>query len=498
MNQNLYQAFAGVFSDHLAAPVLHLHDGTVIDYATLDAMSARYANLLLALGAETGDRVTVQCDKSVETLWLYLGTIRAGLVYHPLNNAYQENELDYFLSNAAPRIVVGDSTTLPTLKQLAAADATVISLPALAERATAASDQFQTVTSDAADLAALLYSSGTTGVPKGIMLTHGNLASNARTLVESWGFTRDDVLLHALPIFHVHGLFVGISCVLMSGAAMVWQNGFSAAAVTAALPGCSVMMGVPTYYTRLLGYNAFNAAQCDSMRLFISGSAPLLPETFESFEQRTGHRILERYGMTETGMNTSNPLAGERIAGTVGPALPGVEIRVTDKDNNPLPAGEIGAVQVRGDNVFKGYWKLPEKTAEDFTDDGFFNTGDQGVIDTSGYLSIIGREKDMVISGGLNIYPKEIELLIDQQPGVAESAVFGVPHPDFGEGVVAAIVESSQGTLDQDAIISALKASIAAFKVPKAVVFVDELPRNTMGKVQKKQLRDTYNDLLSG
>ena len=234
------------------------------------------------------------------------------------------------------------------------------------------------------------------------------------------------------------------------------------------------------------------------MRLFISGSAPLLPETFESFEQRTGHRILERYGMTETGMNTSNPHAGERIAGTVGPALPGVEIRVTDKDNNPLPAGEIGAVQVRGDNVFKGYWKLPEKTAEDFTDDGFFNTGDQGVIDTSGYLSIIGREKDMVISGGLNIYPKEIELLIDQQPGVAESAVFGVPHPDFGEGVVAAIVESSQGTLNQDAIISALKASIAAFKVPKAVVFVDELPRNTMGKVQKKQLRDTYNDLLSG
>ncbi|MGB0693056.1 MAG: AMP-binding protein, partial [Pseudomonadales bacterium] len=293
MNQNLYQAFAGVFSDHLAAPVLHLDDGTVIDYATLDAMSARYANLLLALGAETGDRVTVQCDKSVETLWLYLGTIRAGLVYHPLNNAYQENELAYFLSNAAPRIVVGDNTTLPTLKQLAAADATVIGLTALAERATAASDQFQTVTSDAADLAALLYSSGTTGVPKGIMLTHGNLASNARTLVESWGFTRADVLLHALPIFHVHGLFVGISCVLMSGAAMVWQNGFSAAAVTAALPRCSVMMGVPTYYTRLLGYNAFNAAQCDSMRLFISGSAPLLPETFESFEQRTGHRILE-------------------------------------------------------------------------------------------------------------------------------------------------------------------------------------------------------------
>ena len=247
MNQNLYQAFAEVFSDHPAAPVLHLDDGTVIDYATLDAMSARYANLLLALGAETGDRVTVQCDKSVETLWLYLGTIRAGLVYHPLNNAYQENELAYFLSNAAPRIVVGDSTTLPTLKQLAAADATVIGVTALAERATAASDQFQTVTSAAADLAALLYSSGTTGVPKGIMLTHGNLASNARTLVESWGFTRDDVLLHALPIFHVHGLFVGISCVLMSGAAMVWQNGFSAAAVTAAPPRCSVMMGVPTY-----------------------------------------------------------------------------------------------------------------------------------------------------------------------------------------------------------------------------------------------------------
>ena len=489
MNQNLYQAFAEVFSDHPAAPVLHLDDGTVIDYATLDAMSARYANLLLALGAETGDRVTVQCDKSVETLWLYLGTIRAGLVYHPLNNAYQENELAYFLSNAAPRIVVGDSTTLPTLKQLAAADATVIGVTALAERATAASDQFQTVTSAAADLAALLYSSGTTGVPKGIMLTHGNLASNARTLVESWGFTRDDVLLHALPVFHVHGLFVALNLALMNGGSVIMLPKFDPDAVLDAMPDSTVMMGVPTYYTRLLADQRFNRDVSGHMRLFISGSAPLLVETSDEFFERTGQRILERYGMTETGMSCSNPLNGDRRAGSVGPPLPGVEVRIVDENGAELPRGEIGSLEVRGEHVFKGYWKLPEKTAAEFKGDWFI-TGDMATLSDDGYVSIVGRGKDLIISGGLNIYPKEIEDVLNDQDGVVESAVVGVPHPDFGEGIVAVLVGEQE--LDMETLQAACRGKLAGFKVPRRWIQLDSLPRNTMGKVQKNLLRDDY------
>lgn len=497
MNHNLYHQISTHFPSDMAKAVVVDDSGILADYAALESASARYANLLRGLGAKPGDRVTVQVDKSIDALWLYLGCLRAGLVFHPLNTAYQESELTYFLENAEPRIIVGDHVTISKLKKLAKQSSTVTSLQKLTEQAASEKPQFDTVVSEENDLAALLYSSGTTGVPKGIMLSHGNLVANADTLVDCWGFTEQDVLLHALPVFHVHGLFVATGCALMSGASMYWLNSFAVEPVLAALPHSSVMMGVPTFYTRLLGSNRFVRSHGENVRLFISGSAPLLPETFKAFEDLTGHKILERYGMTETGMNASNPLNGHRVAGTVGPALPDVEIRIVNEANQPLPVNEVGAVQVKGPNVFKGYWKLPEKTAEDFTTDGFFNTGDQGLIDKAGYLSIIGREKDMIISGGLNIYPKEIELLLDQQPEVNESAVFGVGHADFGEGVVAAIVESNPGTLTATEIIQSVKSQLAGFKVPKAVVFVKELPRNAMGKVQKKQLRDTYQDLLS-
>jgi malonyl-CoA/methylmalonyl-CoA synthetase len=346
-------------------------------------------------------------------------------------------------------------------------------------------------------MAALLYSSGTTGVPKGIMLTHANLLRNTEALVEAWGFTDEDRLLHALPIFHVHGLFVAIGCVLLSGASMRWLTAYNVGEVMRYLPECTVMMGVPTYYTRLLGNRGFGEQHTKSVRLFVSGSAPLLEETFVEFEQRTGHRILERYGMTETNMNTSNPLNGERKPGTVGPPLPGVEVRIVDDDGNELPIDEIGNLQVRGPNVFIGYWKMPDKTSEDFTEDGYFNTGDKGKIDGDGYVSIVGRAKDMVITGGLNVYPKEIELFIDDLPGVRESAVIGVPHKDFGEGVVAVVVPENVEAVSERDIIDACKAELANFKVPKRVVFVDELPRNSMAKVQKNVLRETYQGLLS-
>ena len=497
MSHNLYHRFASNFPADGGKPVLIDGNGVVATYQIMEEKSARIANLLTEMGTAIGDRVTVQVDKSTDALWLYLGCLRAGLVFHPLNTAYQANELEYFLDNAEPRIVVGDEETTSLLQTIAGPESTVIDIATLADHAREASTEFDTTTSAPDDLAALLYSSGTTGVPKGIMLSHGNLVSNAETLVLAWGFTAPDTLLHALPIFHVHGLFVGISCTLMSGSCMYWLNGYGVEPVLNALPQCSVMMGVPTYYTRLLASDTFNRAHAESMRLFVSGSAPLLPETFHAFEERTGHRILERYGMTETGMNSSNPLEGERLAGMVGPALPSVEIRVTDADDQPVATGEVGDVQVRGPNVFQGYWKLPEKTAEDFTNDGFFNTGDQGTLDNRGYLSIMGREKDMIICGGLNVYPKEIEMLLDKRPGIEESAVFGVAHADFGEGVVAAIVESNPGKLRETDVIQSVKSQLAGFKVPKAVVFLDELPRNTMGKVQKKQLRDTFKDLLS-
>lgn len=500
---NLFAHFQQQFHKHSGKVFLTTETGKEYCYSDADTESARLARFLTELGIQPGDRISVQVEKSPQSLFLYLACLRGGFVYHPLNTGYQPSELEYFLGNAEPSLVVCDPDDLTTLQPLAdsAGIAHVLTLDSggqgsLAEQSRNTDARFETVLRDRDDLAALLYSSGTTGVPKGIMLSHENLLSNGRSMVEAWGFTDKDQLLHALPVFHVHGLFVALGCVLLSGASMRWLAGFNARQVIEYLPECTVMMGVPTYYTRLLAESDFNREITKSIRLFVSGSAPLLEETFYAFEQRTGHRILERYGMSETGMNTSNPLHGERKAGTVGLPLPGVEIRITDPEGNTLSAEEIGDLQVRGNNVFKGYWKMPEKTAEDFTDGSFFNTGDKGCIGKDGYVSIVGRTKDMVITGGLNVYPKEIELLVDGIPGVAESAIIGVPHPDFGEGVVAVIVAEPGAVLSEQAIIDAIKNQVAKFKTPKRVVFIDKLPRNNMDKVQKNILREEYGALF--
>lgn len=500
---NLYTHFSRQISAHADKELLCTGNGLSYSYSDIEQGSARFARYLAELGASPGDRISVQVEKSPECLCLYLACLRAGFVYHPLNLGYKKGELEYFLGNAEPAVVVCDPASVEVISIIADSVGAkhVLTLAAdgtgtLSDGADNVSAEFKTIVRQADDLAALLYSSGTTGVPKGIMLTHANLLRNTEALVDAWGFTEDDRLLHALPIFHVHGLFVAIGCVLLSGASMRWLPAYNAETVMHFLPECTVLMGVPTYYTRLLTEESFTADIAASVRLFVSGSAPLLQETFTDFEARTGHRILERYGMTETNMNTSNPLSGERKAGTVGPPLPGVEVRITDDDNNIVNTGQIGNLQVRGPNVFIGYWKMPDKTAEDFTDDGFFNTGDKGSVDEDGYVSIVGRVKDMVITGGLNVYPKEIELFIDDLDGVKESAVIGVPHADFGEGVVAVVVPSSASQLDEETIVSTCKDEMANFKVPKRVVFVDELPRNSMSKVQKNILRETYQDLL--
>ncbi len=503
-NFNLYAHFQPQFERHADDELLCTGDDTSLTWSDVDLRSAAISSLLGSLGIEPGDRVSVQVEKSPESLCLYLACLRGGFVFHPLNMAYTTAELEYFLNNAEPAAVVCDPEREAAIKDIADAAGArfVFTLDGdgngtLAERANQAAPDPAIVPRDRDDMAALLYSSGTTGVPKGIMLTHSNLLRNTEALVEAWGFNESDRLLHALPIFHVHGLFVAIGCALLSGASMRWLPGYDVREVMRYLPESSVLMGVPTYYTRLLGQSDFGKEQTDNVRLFISGSAPLLEETFVDFEARTGHRILERYGMTETNMNTSNPYDGERKPGTVGPPLPGIEVRITDDDGKQLPTDEIGNLQVKGPNVFIGYWKMPDKTAEDFTEDGFFNTGDKGRIDEDGYVSIVGRAKDMVITGGLNVYPKEIELFIDDIAGVSESAVIGVPHADFGEGVVAVVVPETAGDITEHDIVDACKAELANFKVPKRVVFVDELPRNTMAKVQKNVLRDTYNELLS-
>lgn len=484
-----------------ATRLLTTPDGQQYTYGDLERESARVASALRQLGLQPGDRVSVQVEKSVANLWLYLGVLRAGLVYHPLNTAYAHEEMRYFLNNAEPGLLLCDPSKEASLRALCAT-AGIDHLYTLDAQGLGtfhdycASCPVTHTTEPRADddLAVLLYSSGTTGRPKGIMLTHRNLRSNAEVLVDYWGFTEDDVLLHALPIYHVHGLFVGLHCVLMSGASMHWLPGFTVRQVRDLLPQSTVMMGVPTYYTRLLTDDAFGRDECRSMRLFVSGSAPLLEETFDSFAARTGHTILERYGMSETGMNCSNPLNGERRAGTVGFPLPGTEIRICDDEHNPLPPGAIGELEVRGPNVFKGYWRMPEKTAADFTEDGWFVTGDQGRIDERGYVSIVGRSKDMVITGGLNVYPKEVEMLINDIPGVAESAVFGVPHPDFGEAVVATVVPLAGVEIQPEDIQGALAEQLAKFKCPKRIQMAAELPRNAMGKVQKKQLRETWSE----
>ena len=495
MNANLYALLRAHFPESAEQPCLMIPDGRVVHYDELDAMSARIAHALAAAGAKRGDRVAVQVDKCWEALALYLACLRAGFVYLPLNTGYQSGELSYLFGDAEPAVIVCRPESAARIGPLRP-EAVVLTLASgegtLLGAASAEHANFDTIVSQPDDLAAILYTSGTTGRPKGAMLTHRNLGSNASTLVAYWGFTRGDVLLHALPIYHVHGLFVACHCALLAGARMLWLAKFDAGEVRTLLPRATAMMGVPTFYTRLLALDAFGASDCGSIRVFISGSAPLLPETFDEFRRRTGHTILERYGMTETGMNTSNPLDGERLAGTVGPALPGISVRVVDAEGNTAGAGVVGNVQVKGPNVFAGYWRMPEKTREEFTADGYFRTGDVGELLDNDYLRIVGRAKDLIITGGLNVYPKEIEERIDAMQGVVESAVIGVPDADFGEAVAAVVVAQPGHALTESAVIAALKSEIAGFKVPKRVHFVAELPRNAMGKVQKNVLRERF------
>jgi malonyl-CoA/methylmalonyl-CoA synthetase len=495
MNANLYALLRDHFAEYGEQPCILHPGGAVIHYDDLDAMAARIAHVLLDAGCEKGDRVAVQVDKCWQALALYLGCLRAGLVYLPLNTAYQ-SELGYFFGDAEPRVIVCSPKKLATVAALRP-QATVLTLSGdqgtLLDLARDAPAEFDTVVSAPDDLAAILYTSGTTGRAKGAMLSHRNLASNALTLVNAWGFTRGDVLLHALPIYHVHGLFVACHCALLSGSRMLWLPKFDVAEAITLLPHATVMMGVPTFYTRLLAESGFGEDACRSMRLFVSGSAPLLPETFNEFRARSGHAILERYGMSETGMNASNPLNGERICGSVGPPLPGVTLRIADEDGRPQPPGIVGCIEVKGPNVFAGYWRMPDKTRDEFTADGFFKTGDLGELLDNGYLKIVGRAKDLIITGGLNVYPKEVEERIDALPGIAESAVIGVADPDFGEAVTAVVVPKAGHRPSEADLIAALKADIADFKVPKRVHFVDELPRNAMGKVEKNTLRKRYS-----
>ena len=505
MDGNLYAAFEARFPADRARHFIEFADGALhCTYGDLDAVTARYARLLRDLGVRAGDRVVAQTEKSPEALMLYLACLRAGAVYVPLNTAYRPAEVDYFLSDSKPRVAVCDPDAHAALLPLAAKAgvAHLLTLGAdgagtFAELARALEPSFPTTACARNDLAAILYTSGTTGRSKGAMLTHGNLASNALTLHRIWGFAPGDVLLHALPIYHTHGLFVACNCVLLNGSTMIFLPKFDGAEVARLLGRATVFMGVPTYYTRLLSLPRFGRDACRTMRLFISGSAPLLEDTFREFEARTGHTILERYGMTEAGMITSNPLIGARIAGSVGPPLPGGEARIADETGRELEAGKVGVLEIKGPNVFKGYWCNAEKTREEFRADGYFITGDVARIDAKGYVSIVGRAKDLIISGGLNVYPKEIELALDALDGVAESAVIGLPHADFGEAVAGVVAVKPGATPSSEAMIAALKETMAAFKVPKAMFFVDDLPRNAMGKVQKNVLRERYKATFS-
>jgi malonyl-CoA/methylmalonyl-CoA synthetase len=469
-----------------------LRDGPV-SYAALLAETGRLANTLLSLGLRKGDRLLLQVEKCEAVLSLYLACLRTGVIFLPVNPGYTVAETAHFLNDAEPALAVTDPGRV---EGLAGLGARVMTLPYLSELAAGQGADFADPDHAPGDLAAILYTSGTTGRSKGVMLSRENLASNAEALVGLWRFTDRDVLLHALPVFHTHGLFVATNCVLYAGASMIFHRAFSPAAVLAALPGASVMMGVPTFYTRLLADPGLTREASAGVRLFISGSAPLSPATHLEWRDRTGHAILERYGMTETNMITSNPYDGARKAGTVGTPLPGVEVRITGPWG-VLPQGEAGSIEVRGPNVFQGYWRLPEKTAEEFRD-GWFVTGDMGAFDDKGYLSILGRAKDLVITGGLNVYPAEVEAALDELPGVAASAVIGVPHPDFGEAVVACLVAAQGAGLDEDAVRAALRERLAAFKVPKRVLVLKDLPRNAMGKVQKAELRRVHGGLFAG
>jgi malonyl-CoA/methylmalonyl-CoA synthetase len=483
---------------------LQLPGGGLVSHDNFLRQTARLANLFKRLGLKVGDRVAAQVEKSAEALAVYAACVQSGLVFLPLNTAYTAAEVSYFTEDSGAALLICDPSRLDELAPVASKSGALLETldgkgrGSLETKSTDQSAAFGTIARAENDLAAILYTSGTTGRSKGAMLTQGNLLSNALTLVDTWHFDDRDVLLHALPIFHTHGLFVAINTMLAGGGSMIYLPKFDIDAIIAALPQATAMMGVPTFYTRLLDDPRFTAELVRHMRLFVSGSAPLLAETHTQFEKRTGHRILERYGMTETNMNTSNPYGGERRAGTVGFPLSGVELKITDPETGAtLPDGEIGIIEVRGPNVFAGYWQMPEKTREDLRPDGFFITGDLGMIDTQGYVQIVGRNKDLIISGGYNIYPKEVELLLDAQPGVAESAVIGVPHADLGETIVAVLVASGGIDPDLDAIDKAISTDLARFKQPRKLVVVAELPRNTMGKVQKNVLRQQFADLFA-
>jgi malonyl-CoA/methylmalonyl-CoA synthetase len=506
-NDNLFAALRAAFPERLDAVAIETDSGLHYSWRDLDRATAMMANLLVSLKLPKGARIAVQVEKSVEAAMLYLATLRAGYVFLPLNTAYQSAEIDYFVGNAEPSVVVCSSKNLEWISRIARQAGTkhVFTLDdnrtgTLLAQAAKQSDRHKTAQKSPDDLAAILYTSGTTGRSKGAMLTHGNMLSNALMLKDYWGWKEGDVLIHALPIFHVHGLFVALHGALINGSKMIWLGKFDPALVVRKLPEATVFMGVPTLYVRLLQEPGLTRQACANMRLFIAGSAPLLIETFNEWKERTGHTILERYGMSETIMLTSNPyeeVQGERRGGTVGFPLPGVSLRVQSDAGEPCTTDEIGGIQVRGPNVFSAYWRMPEKTKEEFTEDGYFKTGDVGKIDGRGYVTIVGRSKDLIISGGYNVYPAEIEGYINEMPGVAESALVGVPHSDFGEVGVAIVIAKAGVTLDGDQLIAALKAQLANFKIPKKCFVVAELPRNTMGKVQKNVLREQHKALFA-
>ena len=503
MTNPLYDRLFGKYAG-AETPFLILPDERVITHDAFLRMAARFANGITAMGLVAGDRLAVQVGKSPEALAVFAACAQTGVIFLPLNTAYTGAEIAYFVENSGAKLLLCDTKKQADLAPVAAANSARLETlngdgsGSFTEFCAALPEAFATVSRSADDLAAFLYTSGTTGRSKGAMLTQMNLLDNAEVLAKHWRFTAEDVLLHQLPIFHTHGLFVATNVCLVAGCAMRFYAGFDAEALIRDIPKATALMGVPTFYTRLLDDARFTKELTKGMRLFISGSAPLLAETHVQFEERTGHRILERYGMTETNMNTSNPYEGERRAGTVGFPLPGVELKVCDpQTGEALPQGEIGVIEVRGPNVFKGYWQMPEKTREELREDGFFITGDLGRIDEDGYVTIVGRNKDLIISGGYNIYPKEIELLLDEAEGVLESAVIGVPHPDFGESPVGILVAKAGAVLDTDAILKGLNDSLARFKQPRALVVVPELPRNTMGKLQKNILRETYKAMFA-
>ena len=487
---NLYRRMESVFRAAGDSPALRRPADEDWSYERLLGATERMAGALASLGVGVGDRVLAQVEKTPQAVALYLACLKTGAVYAPINTAYTNAEVAYFLADLEPSLFVSEERA-----GVASGGVRVETLGSLAALAARSAPFERTVDRADNDVASIIYTSGTTGRSKGAMLTHGNLASNADALLGYWGWRPDDVLLHALPLFHVHGLFVALHCALLAGTPVLFLPKFDLSQMLRLLPQATVLMGVPTFYTRLLGEKTFDAALCRTMRLFISGSAPLTEQTFGAFEQRTGFRILERYGMSETLMNTSNPLNGERVAGSVGFALPGVEVRVADESGASLPNGEVGDIQVRGANVFPGYWRRPEKTREELRADGFFVTGDLGTLDAEGRLTIVGRAKDVIISGGYNVYPKEVETALAELPGVEDCAVVGVPHQDFGEAVIAVVVADDSVT--QDSVDAFLRPKLARYKQPKRVVYVAELPRNAMGKVNKNALRDANSKLFA-